>query len=87
MRRSQSLQGHFTDEGTALICAAMKGHAECARLLLDAGADTEVKNKVRARAAGGVRSEADADDGMSCGVEMCHWHFRFQFSQSTFFTS
>ncbi len=35
---------------TALIWAAMRGHADCARLLLDAGADTEVKDNVRASA-------------------------------------
>jgi ankyrin repeat protein len=35
---------------TALICAAENGHADCARLLLDAGADKEVKNLVRASA-------------------------------------
>ena len=32
---------------TALICAAMEGHADCARLLLDAGADKYARNKVR----------------------------------------
>ncbi len=32
---------------TALIDAAACGHADCVRLLLDAGADTEVKDKVR----------------------------------------
>ena len=42
---------------TALMEAARNGHADCARLLLDAGADTEAKCKVRARrllACGGV---------------------------------
>ena len=34
---------------TALIYAARDGHADCARLLLDAGADKEAKNNVRAR--------------------------------------
>ncbi len=28
-----------TENGTALMCAARNGHSECARLLLDAGAD------------------------------------------------
>ncbi len=40
---------------TALICAAMNGHVDCARLLLDAGADKNAKNNVRASAVGGVR--------------------------------
>ena len=35
---------------TALICAAAYGHFECARLLLNAGADTEAKTNVRTRA-------------------------------------
>ena len=34
------------DGSTALICAASKGHTECARLLIDAGADTDATNKV-----------------------------------------
>ncbi len=32
---------------TPLICAAASGHADCARLLLDAGADKEASNLVR----------------------------------------
>jgi hypothetical protein len=32
---------------TALICAAVNGHADCARLLIDAGADKDAKNNVR----------------------------------------
>ena len=32
---------------TALIWAAAEGHAECVRLLIDAGADKDVKNNVR----------------------------------------
>jgi ankyrin repeat protein len=35
---------------TPLIWAAEKGHTDCARLLLDAGADTNAKGDVRARA-------------------------------------
>ncbi len=31
---------------TALILAAREGHADCARLLVDAGADKEAKNEV-----------------------------------------
>ncbi len=34
---------------TALILAAANGHAKCARLLLDAGADKDAKNNVRRR--------------------------------------
>ena len=40
--------------GTALIGAARFGHADCARLLLDAGADKEAKDNVRARAGRGA---------------------------------
>ncbi len=40
------------DGWTALIWAAEKGHADCARLLLDSGADKEAKDKVRATSAG-----------------------------------
>jgi hypothetical protein len=29
------------------MCAAASGHTECARLLLDAGADKDIKNNVR----------------------------------------
>ena len=36
-------------EGTALINAAVNGHADCVRLLLDAGADKEAKTIVRGR--------------------------------------
>ena len=35
---------------TVLIHAAVKGYADCVRLLLDAGADKEAKNVVRASA-------------------------------------
>ncbi len=34
-------------EYTALMFAAARGHADCARLLLDAGADKNAKNEVR----------------------------------------
>ncbi len=34
------------DEYTALLLAAREGHANCLRLLLDAGADKDVKSKV-----------------------------------------
>jgi ankyrin repeat protein len=32
---------------TALICAAENGHADCVRLLIDAGADMDARNNVR----------------------------------------
>jgi hypothetical protein len=32
---------------TALILTAQRGHADCARLLIDAGADANVKDEVR----------------------------------------
>ena len=35
------------DGKTALMCAAMKGHADCVRLLLDAGAYKEATDGVR----------------------------------------
>ena len=35
------------DGSTALICAAANGRADCARLLLDAGADKNTKGYVR----------------------------------------
>ena len=38
---------------TPLIRAAENGRADCARLLLDAGAEKEAKNGVRARSGGG----------------------------------
>jgi hypothetical protein len=47
------------DGWTALMCAARFGHADCARLLLDAGADKNAKSNVRARA---------AVDGVAWGV-------------------
>ena len=34
---------------TALIAAAVMGHLDCVRLLIDAGADKEARNKVRVR--------------------------------------
>ncbi len=37
------------DGTTALLYAAMNGHADCARLLLDAGADLETTDVVRWR--------------------------------------
>ena len=37
-------------ESTALICAAVSGRTDCARLLLDAGADKNAKSNVRASA-------------------------------------
>jgi hypothetical protein len=41
-------QAQFAQDGyTALMCAAWKGRTECVRLLLDAGADTKLKEKVR----------------------------------------
>ena len=36
---------HFEKDGrTPLICAADNGHADCVRLLIDAGADMEIKD-------------------------------------------
>ena len=41
------LQRSPQDGSTALIHAAASGHADCALLLLDAGADRNIKNNVR----------------------------------------
>ncbi len=38
---------HSQDGCTALLRAAESGHADCVRLLLDAGADKNAKNRVR----------------------------------------
>jgi hypothetical protein len=40
------------DNRTALIWAAFHGQAHCVRLLLDAGADKNAKDKVRGRSVG-----------------------------------
>jgi hypothetical protein len=53
------------DGCTALTLAAMNGKADCVRLLIDAGADKEAKNGVRANAARRV-----------CGLGIC---FSFSF--------
>ena len=45
-RRRRRAQGGWT----ALISAAVTGYADCARLLLDAGADKNATDQVRARA-------------------------------------
>ncbi len=42
---------HGLQEYTALIHSAKFGHVDCMRLLLDAGADTETKDRVRLVAA------------------------------------
>ena len=41
---------HTLSQGgwTALMRAAIEGHADCVRLLLDAGADMDAKHNVRA---------------------------------------
>ena len=53
---------------TALILAATYGHADCARLLLDAGADKDAKCNVRARAGRGGTWGSDGH-GLVCDVE------------------
>ena len=48
-RRRRNIDSHTQYGRTALMGAAEYGHTDCARLLLDAGADKEVKEHVRAR--------------------------------------
>ena len=43
---------------TALICAAASGRMDSARLLLNAGADTEAQSNVRGRSAASVVAHA-----------------------------
>ena len=50
LRRLYVNQTHAQGENTALMCAIEKGRSDCVRLLLDAGADKEAKDKVRASA-------------------------------------
>ena len=49
------------DTATALIMAANEGHVDCARLLMDAGADKEAKNKDGSTALICVAIEGDVD--------------------------
>ncbi len=70
---------------TALIYTAAQGHAECARLLLDAGADTEAKDRtvcvMRLVACWALWSW---DGGGFVRREACHLHLCVQFSFLTF---
>ena len=67
---------------TALMRAADNGRADCMRLLLDAGADKNAKDRVRAMRC--VRmdrwrvGQMLIIDGVCCGEE-CHLHFLFNF--------
>ena len=62
----------FEGGGTALICTSQNGHVDCARLLLDAGADKEATDKVRAR--GGVLRMGLVTRGE------CNFHVHFSVS-------
>ena len=42
-----TLAAHAQSGCTALICAARFGHADCVRILVDAGADMNVQAEVR----------------------------------------
>ena len=53
-RRRWHIRTRAQDGWTALIVAGFHGHADCARLLLDAGADKDAKDEVRERAGGGA---------------------------------
>jgi hypothetical protein len=76
---------------TALMKAAEKGHADFARLLLDAGADTEAKTNVRASAGAGVACESCCSgrcvDWWLMFNEMFHFHFYFHILFSDFLPS
>ena len=51
--RVRALEKLFAQRGwTPLICAAENGHADCVRLLIDAGANKNAKNRVRDRSVG-----------------------------------
>ena len=54
------------DGCTALICSGSNGRADCVRLLLDAGADKEAKDRVRV-------SEGDAFGALWSGAMMMGW--------------
>jgi ankyrin repeat protein len=62
---------HAQNGRTALFYAAIKGHAECVRLLLDAGADTEAKNNVRGRSIASAVGRARVVCCACTGVFMC----------------
>ena len=59
------------DGWTALMWAAGNDHADCARLLLDAGADTNVKGGVRAPSGGGVGWGMRMVLKVGCSVGKC----------------
>ena len=63
---------------TALILTASHGRADCARLLLDAGADKNAVDEVRASAGGGVRWRCGGGGGLVF-EDACHLHFCSQF--------
>ncbi len=64
---------------TALILTGWNGLADCARLLLDAGADKNAKGEVRASAGFDVRDiVGGGGDGLVLMVEACHLHFWLQ---------
>ncbi len=47
IRGRECLDAKLQFERTALICAFANGHADCVRLLLEAGADMENKDNMR----------------------------------------
>ena len=71
------------DGNTALMRAADCGRADCVRLLLDAGADTDAQHMVRAsadvRLCGACGVDVDAGDGLMSG-DACHLHVSFPFA-------
>ena len=71
------------DGRTALIYAAANGHADCARLLLDAGADKEAKCNVRVLRVYLWRRGGGDNDGLVC-VEACRFDFAFVASHCIF---
>ena len=62
---------------TALTWAAMHGKTDCARLLLDAGADTNATDEVRASAGCCVRGDAVVWGGETCFSKDSNFFGRF----------
>ena len=83
LRRRHTCGGtlaHAQDGRTALLWAASEGHLDCARLLLNAGADKDIVNNVRGR------SEA-SNDVLFCLRPVCQSQVRMLGNVIFFFLS